>query len=261
MPISFSKYHGTGNDFILIDNRKMVLQLSQSQIAQLCNRRFGIGADGLILLQMKESVVQMVYFNSDGAPSSMCGNGARCFVDFCQSLKVMENEGEFLAVDGMHQFKMENGLPSVKMGNVSGIEEIKDAVYLDTGSPHYVQIVEDLSNLDLVKQGRFVRYNSRFAKNGTNVNFVEIKDKIAHIRTYERGVENETLSCGTGATAVAIAMHHLKKIRKKDMPIKVVGGKLNISFSHGPNATYTNIWLTGPVVRVFDASIKMPTGL
>lgn len=257
MLIPFSKYHGTGNDFVMIDNRKLGLQLSHTQIAELCNRRFGIGADGLILLEMERKVVKMVYFNSDGAPSSMCGNGGRCFVNFCQKLEVLSEKGEFLAVDGLHPFKMDGELVSLKMGDVTSIEAIGEAVYLNTGSPHYVKMVEDVLEIDLVKDARKVRYNDRFSEKGTNVNFVEMMDGVAHIRTYERGVEDETLSCGTGAVACAIAMHHFGHVKQTDMPIKVLGGKLNISFESNGKGAYTNIWLTGPATRVFEGSIEL----
>lgn len=258
MLIQFSKYHGTGNDFIMIDNRDLNLQLSQSQIAELCNRRFGIGADGLILLEMKERVVHMVYFNSDGAPSSMCGNGARCFVDFCRTLNILEDEGEFLAVDGMHPFKMVDGLPSIKMSDVTEIETLREDVILDTGSPHYVRIVDDVLTINVVEEGRAIRNTKRFAENGINVNFIEMMDGIMHIRTYERGVEDETLSCGTGATAVAIASHYMGATYETEIPIKVVGGTLNITFSPNEDLSYSNVWLTGPTTLVFEASIELP---
>jgi diaminopimelate epimerase len=258
MLIPFSKYHGTGNDFIIIDDRELKIDLSQSQISQLCNRRFGIGADGLILLQVNQRVVEMVYFNSDGALSSMCGNGGRCFVDFCQKLNVLATEGEFLAIDGKHPFKMEGSLVNLKMGDVSTIERIGDAVYLDTGSPHYVQYVDDLLEIDLVNDARKIRYNNRFSEEGTNVNFVEILDGITHIRTYERGVEDETLSCGTGATAVAIAMNYLSLKKRNEVPIKVLGGKLNVSFQSNADGSYSNVWLTGPVTQVFEGSTELP---
>ncbi len=257
MLIPFSKYHGTGNDFVMIDNRELDLSLSQSEIAQLCNRRFGIGADGLILLEVEQGVVKMVYYNSDGAPSSMCGNGGRCFVNFCQRLEILAEKGEFLAVDGMHPFKMEDDLVSLKMGDVPSIEAIGDAVFLNTGSPHYVQMVEDVLQVDLVNEARKVRYNERFAAKGTNVNFVEMMDGTAHIRTYERGVEDETLSCGTGAVACAIAMRHFGLVMDTQMPIKVLGGNLHISFEPNTQGGYTNVWLTGPTERVFEGSISL----
>ena len=258
MLIPFNKYHGTGNDFIMIDNRNLKLQLSQSQISQLCNRRFGIGADGLILLQVQNDVVEMVYYNADGAPSSMCGNGGRCFVTFCQKLEVLSENGEFLAVDGMHLFKMVDGLVSLKMGDVSAIETINNAVYMDTGSPHYVTMVEDVLEIDLVNDARKVRYNNRFSNEGTNVNFVEMMDGVTHIRTYERGVEDETLSCGTGATACAIAMHSLGQVSELEVPVKVLGGKLTTSFKPNADGSYSNIWLTGPTTIVFSGETELP---
>lgn len=259
MLIPFSKYHGTGNDFVMIDNRTLELELTQGQIAQLCNRKFGIGADGLILLEVEKDVVKMVYYNSDGAPSSMCGNGGRCFVDFAQNLNVLRDEGEFMAVDGIHPYKMEDTLVSLKMGDVSSIETIADAVYMNTGSPHYITMVEDVLEIDLIHDAQKVRYNDRFSKEGTNVNFVEIMDGITHIRTYERGVEDETLSCGTGATACAIAMHFLGNVTQTDIPIKVLGGKLSVSFKPSTTGSYTDIWLTGPATHVFNGSIELPT--
>ncbi|MCF8465577.1 MAG: diaminopimelate epimerase [Flavobacteriales bacterium] len=258
MLIPFSKYHGTGNDFIMIDNRELGLEPSQSLIAQLCNRRFGIGADGLILLQMEQRTVRMVYFNSDGAPSSMCGNGGRCFVTFCQTLEVLSDEGEFLAVDGIHPFRMEADFVSLKMGDVTTIEAIGDAVYLNTGSPHYVTMVDEVLDIDIINDARKIRYNDRFSEKGTNVNFVEMMDGITHIRTYERGVEDETLSCGTGATAAAIAMHHLGNVLETNVPIKVLGGKVSVSFKPKGDGSYTDIWLTGPTAHVFDGQIELP---
>lgn len=257
MLISFSKYHGTGNDFIMIDNRELGLTLTQQQISELCNRRFGIGADGLILVEVENETVKMVYYNSDGAPSSMCGNGGRCFVTFCQQLEVLSDAGEFLAVDGMHPFKMQDELVSLQMSNVISIESLDDAVYLDTGSPHYVKLVDDVLDFDLIPEAHKIRYNNRFSEEGTNVNFVELMDGIVHIRTYERGVEDETLSCGTGATAVAIAMHHQGIADETTVPIKVLGGKLSISFKPEGNGKYSNVWLTGPTTLVFDGNIDI----
>ena len=257
MLIPFSKYHGTGNDFIMIDNRSLGLNLNQKQIAQLCDRRFGIGADGLILLEIEDSIVKMVYYNSDGAPSSMCGNGGRCFVTFCQNLEVLSQSGEFLAVDGMHPFKMVSEEVSLKMGDVESIESIGDAVYLDTGSPHYITMVDEVLDIDIINDAHKIRYNERFSAKGTNVNFVEMMDGITHIRTYERGVEDETLSCGTGATACAIAMHHLGNVSETEVPVKVLGGKVSISFEPQGNGSYSNIWLTGPTAHVFDGSTEI----
>ena len=258
MLIPFSKYHGTGNDFVMIDNRELGLELTKSQIAQLCNRRFGIGADGLILLEIEDEIVKMVYFNSDGASSSMCGNGGRCFVDFAQNLNVLRDAGSFLAVDGMHDFKMKGELVSLKMGDVSAIEMIGDAVYMDTGSPHYITMVDEVLDIDIVNDAHKIRYNERFTADGTNVNFVELMDGLTHIRTYERGVEDETLSCGTGATACAIAMHYLGNVSETDVPIKVLGGKVSVAFEPNADGSYSNIWLTGPTAHVFDGNIELP---
>lgn len=259
MLIPFSKYHGTGNDFIMIDNRTMGLSLSSTQISLLCNRKFGIGADGLILLEVEDGVVNMIYYNSDGAPSSMCGNGGRCFVTFCQSLEVLTESGEFLAVDGFHPFRMVGNEVSLKMGDVNSIEPIGDALFLDTGSPHYVTMVDEVLDIDIITDARDIRYNERFSAEGTNVNFVEMMDGITHIRTYERGVEDETLSCGTGATATAIAMHKMGNVSDTEVPIKVLGGKVSISFDPQLDGSYNNIWLTGPTAHVFDGTTELPT--
>ncbi len=257
MLIPFSKYHGTGNDFVLIDSRNLNLQLSQNQVAHLCNRRFGIGADGLILLQMVERMPRMIYFNADGAEGSMCGNGGRCFVAFCQSLNILSEEGDFVAVDGRHAFTSLNGEVSLKMTDVDGIEQLEDDVFLDTGSPHYVRVTDNILELDVMKEGRAIRYNRRFEKEGTNVNFMEVMDGLIHIRTYERGVEDETLSCGTGATACAVAAHRAGLISGNEVPIKVLGGKLSVSFSSQKNGSYTNIWLTGPAQKVYTGTIEI----
>lgn len=257
MLIPFIKYHGTGNDFVIIDNRALELSLTQGQIAQLCDRKFGIGADGLILLETQEEIAKMVYYNSDGAPSSMCGNGGRCFVDFAQNLNVLRDEGEFLAVDGMHPFKMQNHLVSLKMGDVSEIETIEDAVFMNTGSPHYIKWVDNVQEMDIVTSAHKIRFNKRFADEGTNVNFVEQINGVTHIRTYERGVEDETLSCGTGATACAIAMHYMQKTEDHGLTIHVLGGKLHVSFTPKANSSYTDVWLTGPTTRVFEGTITV----
>jgi len=257
MLIPFSKYQGTGNDFIMIDDRDLNLQLSKSQVAQLCDRRFGVGADGLILLQMEKRIARMVYFNADGAEGSMCGNGGRCFVQFAQSLNVLENDGVFIAVDGEHEFKSDSHLISLKMGDVDSLEPVGNDIFLDTGSPHYVQIVDDVLELDVLNEGRAIRYNQRFEKEGTNVNFIEMMERIIHIRTYERGVEDETLSCGTGATACAIVMHHLGQVSDTDLPIKVLGGKLQVSFKHQNKGIYSDVWLTGPAQHVYSGTIEL----
>ena len=211
MQFSFHKYQATGNDFILIDDRKLIFPLDDTAfIARCCDRRFGIGADGLILIQnTAEADFKMVYFNADGKESTLCGNGARCSVAFAAMLGIIENDTRFLAIDGLHTAKMEKDRVVLRMHDVDRINTLDHYYFLDTGSPHHVEMVEDLAHVPVVIKGRKIRYGAPYFEEGCNVNFVEQQGPSTFsIRTYERGVEDETLSCGTGATAVALAMHH-----------------------------------------------------
>ncbi len=233
MQIEFYKYQGTGNDFIMIDNRNDVFPKKDTKlIARLCDRRFGIGADGLILLENDANYdFRMVYYNSDGNESSMCGNGGRSLVAFAKSLDAIQNETTFIATDGEHYAAIDNdGIVSLQMKDVDEIKITPDYVFLDTGSPHHVQLEDDLSNLDIKNKGAAIRYSDLYGKKGSNVNFVkqESEDTFS-VRTYERGVEDETLSCGTGVTAVAIAMNALGKTKSSVVQLNVEGGKLQRS--------------------------------
>jgi diaminopimelate epimerase len=259
MTVEFYKYQGTGNDFVIIDNRQYNLSKNDTKtIKHLCDRRFGIGADGLIFLensQIEGEDFKMVYFNSDGNESTMCGNGGRCLVSFAHFLNIFKSETLFSAIDGQHEASISNAIVSLKMQDVSHIETLDDALYLNTGSPHYVTLTMDISNKNIKEDGAAIRYNERFKAEGTNVNFVEpLSSDSYKVRTYERGVEDETLSCGTGVTAVAIAMHALKKTDKNTVDLKVQGGSLKVSFNAN-NSLYTNVWLTGPAVQVFKGEI------
>ena len=253
MKIPFIKYQGTGNDFIMIDNRQHVFSKNDTKLVKwMCDRKFGIGADGLILLEKHGSLdFTMVYYNSDGNPSSMCGNGGRCIVAFAKHLGVIENKTTFEAVDGLHEATVENGLVHLKMQDVAHIESYDTHLFLNTGSPHHVQWVKDLENYNVNSEGAALRYGSLYDKAGSNINFVEQKGDHFAMRTYERGVENETLSCGTGATAVALAIHHQGLTETCDIPLKVEGGNLRVTFE--PNGEgYQNIFLIGPATPVYS---------
>ena len=257
MQLEFYKYQGTGNDFVVIDDRMHQFDVTDLQkIRTICDRRKGIGADGLMLLRNHaEADFEMLYFNADGKEGSMCGNGGRCLVDFAHYLGIIEHDCNFIAIDGMHEAKWTKESVALKMIDVCEVEVNKDFVYLNTGSPHYVQFVSELENYPVFEQGKSIRYNERFKQNGTNVNFVETQGATCAVRTYERGVENETLACGTGVTAVAIAAHETDKNLENPLSISVLGGILKVSFEE-VNGVYKNIWLIGPAKKVFKGSIK-----
>ena len=260
MQLQCYKYQGTGNDFVIIDNREKNISLSVEQIRWLCDRRFGIGADGLMLLELEPGIdFKMVYFNSDGNESSMCGNGGRCITAFAKQLGIITTEAKFLAIDGMHEAKITKDIVSLKMNDVRDIEVGDDYFYLNTGSPHYVKFVKDIETFDVVAEGKKIRYNDRFKAEGTNVNFIERKEHELFVRTYERGVENETLSCGTGVTAAAlVAGFKGLSTDKKSCTIKTLGGNLNVKFEKVLENTFYNIWLEGPAAFVFDTRIELP---
>lgn len=259
MQLECYKYQGTGNDFVLIDNREKNISLTEEQIKWLCDRRFGIGADGLMLLELEPGVdFKMVYFNSDGNESSMCGNGGRCITAFAKRLGIIDSEAKFLAIDGIHESKINVDYVSLKMNDVRQVEVGDDFYYLNTGSPHYVKFVQDIENLDVFSEGKKIRYSSRFATEGTNVNFIEKKEHELFVRTYERGVESETLSCGTGVTAAAlVAAYKGKSTDKNNCVIKTLGGTLNVKFEKVLENTFYNIWLEGPANFVFKTNIEL----
>ena len=256
MNISFYKYQGTGNDFILIDNRQnFVNQLNKEVIARLCDRRFGIGGDGLMLLEDQEGYdFRMVYYNADGNEGSMCGNGGRCIVAFAKQLGMVTDATKFLATDGTHHAKIsEDGKwVSLQMIDVAGINKDGDAYVLNTGSPHYVKLTTDLAVKDVYNEGYAIRNNAVYKDNGINVNFTEKQGNGYFVRTFERGVENETYACGTGVTAVALAMaKHNAQFGAINTPVKVLGGNLNIRFEHD-GEKFSNIFLEGPAELVFE---------
>ncbi len=259
MKLTFYKYQGTGNDFIIVDNRDSILTKNNTKLfARLCDRKFGIGADGLMLLELpqnEEDDFTMVYFNADGNEGSMCGNGGRCLVAFAAFLGVIKDKAIFTAVDGKHYAEIKNGLVSLQMQDVSEIEKYDSHLFLDTGSPHHVTMVDALSGYDVLTVGRKIRNGAPYFNAGSNVNFVEKNNGNSfNVRTYERGVEDETLSCGTGVTAVAISMHAIKKTNKEEVTIQTMGGELKVTFKETSKG-YENIFLIGPAEQVFKGEI------
>ena len=250
----FHKYQGTGNDFIMIDDR---LSLFDDQrldlISAWCDRKYGIGADGVILIRNHpEYDFEMIYFNPDGS-QSLCGNGSRCAVKFAQDLDLIAEECTFLAIDGPHQGRIENDTISISMQDVGVPDQSGPDFFIDTGSPHHVTMVKKIEGVDVVDQGSSIRYSDQYQPGGTNVNFVEPRGEKVIVRTYERGVENETLSCGTGVTAVALVM--ATEGHKSPVSIHAMGGELEVSFNKQEDGSFTDIFLSGPAVKVFEGVI------
>lgn len=262
MRINFSKYHGSGNDFVIIDNRDHSFIPTQKIVAFLCDRRFGIGADGLMLLEPdKDTDLRMIYYNANGLEGTMCGNGGRCIAGFAGKLGIVEEEAVMKTIDGLHPFRIlafDGSLAQVqiKLNDVPGYIKIHDDYVLDTGSPHFIRFVNDLDNTDVVKEGAEIRYSPDFPK-GINVNFVEEEGpESIRVRTYERGVENETLSCGTGVTASAIALSLKSNKVFDEIEVNTRGGNLKVSFRHAGDK-FEDIWLTGPAQFVYEGTIEV----
>jgi diaminopimelate epimerase len=259
MQLKFYKYQGTGNDFVIVDNFQGNVDLSNEQIAHICDRKFGIGADGLMLLEKSNKYdFEMKYYNADGNLGSMCGNGGRCIVKFAYDINLIDENAMFLAVDGVHEARIDKeGIVSLEMNDVDALIKIDNSTCeLNTGSPHYVSFVNDVSAMDVFKSGREIRYNDAYSKDGINVNFVAIDGEHLKIRTYERGVENETLSCGTGVTAAAIAAFNLGLIKSKVVTVKAMGGNLTVAFESNENK-FTNVVLSGPANKAFEGTIEL----
>lgn len=260
--IPFYKYQGTGNDFVLIDNRGSghIQGRDTALIAKLCDRRFGIGADGLILLQERQGYdFEMVYFNADGRESSMCGNGGRCITAFAKHIGVISESAHFLAIDGPHDAFIDvDDWVELKMSDVTEVESGDDYFLLDTGSPHYIIFVEDLDDINVLENGKAIRYSKRFREEGVNVNFVEKKRSGIMVATYERGVEDETLSCGTGVTAAAIAYYlQAPETANRDVSISSKGGRLKVRLQPTDEGGFQNIWLGGSAEQVFSGTISV----
>jgi len=257
MNITFYKYEGTGNDFIMIDNRDHSFPKDNiTLVHKLCDRHFGIGADGLILLENDaETDFKMVYFNADGKEGTLCGNGGRCIVAFAYKLGVISEKTTFTAIDGLHHASIENDLVSLQIIDVNNVDVYDTYIFVNTGSPHHVQLVENLEDYDVVTNGRKLR--NEYGNEGSNINFVQkIDETTFKVRTYERGVEDETLACGTGVTAVAIAMHKINKTKSNNIKLLVLGGELEVSFTI-ENEQYKNVFLNGAATFVFKGTIEI----
>ncbi len=261
MNVVFYKFHGTGNDFIMVDNRDSIFPKNDTNlINKLCDRRFGIGSDGLILLENageNEDDFKMVYFNADGNQSSMCGNGGRCIVAFAKYLGIIDKTASFTAIDGKHLAVINGQEVSLKMQDVDASDLNEAALFLDTGSPHHIEFTDEVGDIDVKGQGSKIRYSSKYEESGgTNVNYVQQDgDNDFLVRTYERGVEDETYSCGTGVTAVALAVHALGRTMAREIKLKTRGGDLKVSFDE-KGEQYFNICLTGPAEYVFKGEIE-----
>ena len=257
MKVHFSKYQGTGNDFVLVNNIEGVYpDFTLSQIRFICDRKFGIGSDGLIVLQQRENHdFYMDFYNPDGS-KSFCGNGSRCAIAFANYLGIIENKTTFNAIDGIHEATINGELIELKMGDVSNVEQGQDYFFIETGSPHYIQYTASVQEIDIVPTAHKVRYNERFKEKGTNVNFVQKVGETLEMRTYERGVEDETLSCGTGATAVALS-GAIKHGLTSPVAIKVQGGDLQIKFNQISDNEFDNIWLIGKGEQVYSGEMTV----
>ncbi len=261
MQIEFYKYQGTGNDFVILDNRDGAYSaLTTEQVRLLCDRRFGIGADGLMLLNLRQGYdFEMKYYNADGRESSMCGNGGRCLVKFAYHRGIHRETYRFIAVDGEHEAEIDlDGTVSLKMLDVSTIVSENGSFILNTGSPHYILMVDEIQKLDVFEEGRKIRYSETFAQEGINVNFVKhIDEDEIYVRTYERGVEDETLSCGTGVTAAALACYH-NDTGFNHVVVQTRGGTLEVEYDRLADQSYQNVWLSGPAESVFSGAIELP---
>lgn len=260
MRLHFYKYQGTGNDFVIFDNRKSIYDFTKEQVAFLCHRRFGIGADGLMLLNPHPQYdFEMKYYNADGGESTMCGNGGRCLVKFAAEMGIIKSEYRFIAIDGEHEASIDiDGRVALKMNDVHSIQTEDTHHILNTGSPHYVEPIENVMSLNVFERGRAIRYSEPFKSEGINVNFVEQTDDpdTIIVRTYERGVEDETYSCGTGVTAAALVSYH-NEAGYNFVNVKTKGGNLAVEYDKLEDS-FQNIWLIGPATKVFEGDIELP---
>lgn len=261
MQLKFHKYQGNGNDFIIIDNRENLFPADDHALIRiLCNRNFGIGADGLILLENRNGFdFHMRYFNSDGREGSMCGNGGRCIINYAaEEIGLISGTANFSGIDGTHEGRIDNdGTVHLKMKDVDSVERDGMAYLIDTGSPHLIIFADRLDDIDVVKEAREIRYGKSYKEKGINVNYVRADKNCIYIRSYERGVENETLACGTGSVAAAIATAiEQENFNRRKIIVNTRGGALEVSFRRVTKFTFTDIWLTGPARQVFTGHIE-----
>jgi len=255
--IPFFKYEATGNDFVIIDNRKKEYSFSVEQIKKICDRKFGVGADGLMLIEPDASLdFDLIYYNSDGS-SSLCGNGSRAAVAMATALHIIKDKTQFNAYDGAHEASLQaDQTVRLKMNDVASVKPMPLGTFINTGSPHFIQVVEEAEKFPVKEEGRKIRYSESFSPSGTNANFIQLlPNNTIFVRTYERGVEDETLSCGTGVTAAALAAS--LKGYQSPVRIKTLGGELSVEFTANPDGTFTNIYLIGPARRVFEGIFEL----
>lgn len=260
MKFDFFKYQGTGNDFVILDNRDQKYDgITTRQVKHLCDRHFGIGADGLMMLGKKNGYdFEMIYYNADGKESSMCGNGGRCLVKFASHRGIFKSSYHFIAIDGEHNAEIDSdGTVSLQMKNIDKVEYHNSYIVINTGSPHFVKFAPEVDNIDVVATGQEIRYGKEFEPDGINVNFVEsIGEDSIFVRTYERGVEDETLSCGTGVTASALLSAHNEN-GFNTVVVKTPGGHLSVEFNKINDQQFEDIWLCGPAEFVFSGEIEI----
>ncbi len=261
MKIHFYKYQATGNDFVMIDNRSGQFSFSSDQIKKICDRRFGIGADGIMLIEKHPTLdFNLIYYNSDGS-SSLCGNGSRAAMHFASFLEMVNGRAEFNAYDGNHHAELlATGIVRLKMNDTKDLSALGNDFQINTGSPHLIRFVEEVENFPVLEEGKKIRYSDTYKEKGINVNFVELlPNNTIFVRTYERGVENETLSCGTGVTAAALAAS--LSGYKSPVSVKTLGGELSVEFKSGQSAaqtgTFQDIFLVGPAKMVFQGELEL----
>ncbi len=256
MTIPFYKYQATGNDFVLIDNRSGKYSFSKDQIEKICDRKFGIGADGIILIEKHPTLdFNLAYFNSDGSPS-LCGNGSRAAVKMAASLGIIGDQTKFNAYDGDHDAQiLANGDVRLKMNDVNEVIKEQGDIFINTGSPHHIHFVQNAKTVEVVEEGKKIRYSEKYKPAGTNVNFIETQpNNTIFVRTYERGVEDETLSCGTGVTAAALASSFIGY--QSPVSIRTLGGELSVEFTVSQSGAFQNIYLIGSAKKVFEGVIQ-----
>jgi diaminopimelate epimerase len=257
MKIPFQKYEATGNDFVIIDNREGKYSFSTPQIKKICDRKFGVGADGLMLIEKHPALdFNLIYYNADGSPS-LCGNGSRAAVKMVSSLGMINGHATFNAYDGVHDADLlVNSSVRLKMHDVKEVKKSNDGIFINTGSPHFIKAVERTKDFPVIEEGRKIRYSDAFKPAGTNANFIELlPNNSIYVRTYERGVEDETLSCGTGVTAAALASSF--QGYRSPISIQTLGGELSVEFKSSQDGSFTDIYLIGPAKKVFEGEIEI----